>query len=1202
MKKAFWFVFALLLFSIHISAETIVRVAIYENHPLVFTGEDGRIDGLYIDVLNEIAKQEGWSLIFVGGTFVECLDLLEQGWVELMVAIAYTEERARRFDYNSQTVLTNWGRIYTREKSQISSLLDLQNTRIAYVEGDIYYQDLKNTLEKFGIETKFVLSEDYEDILEKIDRGEVDAGVVARFFGNIHENRFRVASTGIIFKPIELRFATRKGGNGNLLSLIDRNLEDMKANPNSVYHGSMNKWFNIAPMAIGQSDMKKVRLLTLLQYIMLGIVLVALVVIVFGRRQIRAKMKTLFERDKELESERLYRQQAEKETFESQIRFEQIIEAMNEGIVMIRIDGRIQYANRQFCSMIGVEHRDVHNHSLFDFCDEQRNPDVKKYILSHCEDLESKSYESILRTTNGRELTVMMSINPICDVNGVNQGFYAIVTDISEIREKQQELEIQKAYFEQLFENSPNAIALVNDHDEIIAVNAGFTRLFQYERSECVGRKINSLIVPTEMHEDATATSRKVLNKQSIQKESTRMRKDGLRIDVSILGYPIYLSDKQIGVFAIYSDISKKKIVEQELLESRQRFKLIFEATPVALYLETISGTIIECNQVAMTMTGFTREELQGMNASDLIPRDRMSELGNYAQDVRSLGWFLTEFESIRKNGERFPVIVAGNLVRIGDEDRMIVAVQDISRRKQAEKALAAEKEHLSVMLSSIGDAVIATDIDGRITLINRIASELTGWPIDEAVGKPLSQIFNIVNETTRNRMEDPVTQVLRSGKIVQLPEQTLLISADGSERLIAENGAPIRDHEGNTIGIVLVFRDITDKHYIEREITKIQKLETLTLLAGGIAHDFNNILTAIIGNISLAKIYAKDLPQANEKIANAEKAALQARDLTHQLLTFSRGGDLIKQSTDLRNIVRETVSFVLSGSNVRSEMNFDEGLPQVNVDPGQINQVINNLVINALQAMKDGGILRVSAANVTVKQDQIVSLDPGSYVRLSIEDNGPGIPQDIQDKIFDPYFTTKDEGNGLGLAMTYSIIKRHHGHILLDSHPGEGARFDIYLPVTDGISASKDFIMQNYHGNYEKILVMDDDSIVQDSLGNFLEFLGYEVDFADHGEIAIEKYRKSLDDEKPYAAVILDLTVPGAMGGKECIRRLLEIDPDVRAIASSGYSSDLTIDHYGQYGFLDVVPKPYKIEEIGSVLKRVIGIQKSKENSVVDS
>ncbi len=1203
MRKTFWVMIALLVLSLMtLHAETIVRVAIYENNPLVFTNDEGEIEGLYIDVLNDIASQEGWSLIFVGGSFTECLDLLEQGWVDLMVAIAYTDARAQRYDYNAQSVLTNWGRIYIREDSEISSILDLENVRIAYVADDIYYEDLKLKLEKFEIKAEFVLSEDYEDVLQKIESGAAEAGVVARFYGRIHEKRFDIRPTGIIFKPIELRFASRKGTNNDLLKAIDRHLTVMKADPKSAYHISMNKWFNITPATMPSQDTTKVLKLTILQYILILVVLVSIALLIFTRRQIRAKMKTLFERDRELQSEREYRQQAEKQTYESQVRFEQIIEAMNEGFVMIRQDGKIQYANERFCLMSGIEQKDVYNYTFFDFCADKDPTDLKKYITTDGSAIQSASFETKLVTRDSKEIAVVVSINPIYDMNGLIQGFYAITTDITEIKTKQNELEVQKAYFEQLFENSPEAIIIVNNHDEILSVNASFTHLFQYEASECVGRTINSLIVPEDLHKDATAISQVVLNHKSIQKDTQRMRKDGTMVEVSVLGYPIYMSDKQIGVFGIYGDISKRKAVERELKENQDKFKMIFEATPVALYQESIDGTILDCNQVALTMTGYTREELIGKNVASLLPPDRIEEMMNYAHDVKSLGWFIAEFENQRKNGERIPVISAGNRVRLDDQEQLIVAVQDISRQKRAERELAAEKEHLSVMLSSIGDAVIATDINGNVTLINKVASELTGWTFADAIGKPLTQIFNVVHETTRMKTVNPVMDVLKSGKIIELPDHTLLISADGTERLIADSGAPIRDHEGNTIGIVLVFRDITDKHYIEREITRMQKMETLTLLAGGIAHDFNNILTAIIGNISLAKIYAKDSSNVIEKITNAEKAALQARDLTHQLLTFSKGGDPIKQSTDLRNIVEETMTFVLSGSSVRSEMEFDADLNQVNVDPGQISQVINNLTINAVQAMKNGGIIKVSAVNVTVKEDQIVSLEAGSYVRLTIEDNGPGIPQEIQDKIFDPYFTTKSEGNGLGLAMTYSIIKRHRGHILLDSHLGEGARFDIYLPVIDGVSASRNYITQNYQGNRERILVMDDDMIVQDSLGNFLEFLNYQAEFADHGEVAIEKYRQSLNEKNPYAAVILDLTVPGAMGGKECVVQLREIDPNVRAIASSGYSNELKIETYKKYGFLDVIPKPYRIEELGSVLKRVIAVQEKNEISVEES
>ncbi len=1178
----------MLFFSI-LCAETVIRVAVYENHPLVFTSEDGQIEGLYIDILNEIAQKEGWTLIYVGGTFTECLDLLAQGWVELMVAIAYTDERAERFNYNQQAVLTNWGRIYIREKSPITTILDLKDKKIAYVEKDIYYEDLRDKLAKFDIPTDFVVVDDYDGVFRLIDSGEVDAGIVARFYGRIHESRFDLVPSGIIFKPIELRFASRKESNATLLKMIDRHLEQMKSDPQSAYYKAINRWLNITPNIIDQGKENQSKIFQTALFSFALLCLVALIIILSSRRKIRAKMMTLFERDKELESEISFRRKAEQETYRNQMRYSQIIEAMNEGFARITVNGQIKYANEPFCRLVGADRKDIHRYKLADFIHELSERDIASGFAARENAPRSVSLEVKIKPLEGAPIPVIISINQVYGISPDDLGSFVIVTNISEVSARLEELEVQKAYFEQLFENSPTAIALVNNRDEVMMINTSFSRMFQYQPEECIGKTINSLIVPMELYDEASGYSNMVLNKQTIIHESKRMRKDGASIDVAIMGYPIFMSEEQIGVFAIYRDITDHNTAVKDLQTAQDRFKMIFNSTPVALYLERFADKIIDCNEAAQTMTGYTRDELLGMSVVDLVPKSRVDDIMKVARDAKALGWFATEFVNARKNGDEFPVIMSGSMMKVNNEDHVIIAIQDITRQKMADKALAAEKEHLSVILASIVDAVIATDIEGRVTLLNQVASELTGWTVANAMNKPISEVFNLVDESTRSPINNPVTNLLQSGNSIELEEQSMLVSTDGSEHLIIYSAAPIHDHSGNAVGLVLVFRDITEKHALEREIMKIQKMETLSLLAGGIAHDFNNILTAIIGNISIAKIFATEHPKITEKITNAEKAALQARDLTHQLLTFSKGGDPIKQTTNLIEIVKETVSFVMSGSNVKSDLDFADNLDQVNVDPGQISQVVNNLVLNALQAMKEGGILKISACNVAVKPEQIVSLKPGLYVKLTIVDNGPGIPQEFLDKIFDPYFTTKEEGNGLGLSMTYSIIKNHKGHIQVESRPGEGARFDIFLPsTTESIETGKAKV-QDIQGQHQSILVMDDDQIVKDSIGNFLEFLQYRVDFADHGEEAIDKYREALESNKPYAAVILDLTVPGAMGGKECIKHLMEMDPDIRAIASSGYSSNLTIENFREYGFLDVIPKPYKIEEIGAVLKRVI-------------
>ncbi|HXG65532.1 MAG TPA: PAS domain S-box protein, partial [Blastocatellia bacterium] len=344
----------------------------------------------------------------------------------------------------------------------------------------------------------------------------------------------------------------------------------------------------------------------------------------------------------------------------------------------------------------------------------------------------------------------------------------------------------------------------------------------------------------------------------------------------------------------------------------------------------------------------------------------------------------------------------------------------ELGERKRAEAALAAEKERLAVTLRSIGDGVIATDTDGKIVLLNRVAERLTGWPQAEAVGKRLDEVFCVRDEKTRDRCENIAETVIRTGGVTGLTGNPLLIARDGAERIIADSGAPIRDKDSRIIGVVLAFRDVTEQRKMEAELLKAGKLESLGVLAGGIAHDFNNILTTILGNISLVKASAAPGDETYERLSDAERASLRARDLTRQLLTFSRGGAPIRSAASVADLLEEAASFAITGSNVRCEFDLAEDLWPVDVDAGQISQVIHNLTLNAQQAMPEGGVIRIKAENVAIGtggENMSLPLPPGRYVKITVRDTGIGIPEEHLDKIFDPYFTTKQTGSGLGLA-----------------------------------------------------------------------------------------------------------------------------------------------------------------------------------------
>jgi len=505
------------------------------------------------------------------------------------------------------------------------------------------------------------------------------------------------------------------------------------------------------------------------------------------------------------------------------------------------------------------------------------------------------------------------------------------------------------------------------------------------------------------------------------------------------------------------------------------------------------------------------------------------------------------------------------------------------------EKKLKENEQLLATTLRSIGDAVITTDVNGSVTFMNPVAESLTGWRQKDAVRRPLKDVFNIIDEHTGEQIEDPVTRVLRDGVAVGLANNTVLIARDGTKRSIDDSGAPIKDCKGNIMGVVLVFRDITEKRRAERELLKADKLESLGVLSGGIAHDFNNILTSILGNISIAKMFAKPGDKIFERLEEAENDCMRARVLTQKILTFSRGGAPIMKTAFISELLRDSASFALSGSNVRCEFSIPDDLWRIEVDEGQIAQAISNLIINASQAMPGGGVINLLAENIVVDEKQGIPLNNGGYVKISVTDHGIGIPKEHFQQIFDPYYTTKRGGSGLGLAIAYSIVKRHNGYIDVKSIPGKETTFSIYLPASPKEALAEKESGEKIRGGKGKILVMDDEKMIRDVVGDMLGILGYEAGFAKDGAEAVELYKKAEQSVRPFDAVIMDLTVPGGMGGKEAVRKLAEIDPEVKAIVSSGYSDDPVMADFRKYGFSNVVAKPYNIKELGDALYEVL-------------
>lgn len=510
--------------------------------------------------------------------------------------------------------------------------------------------------------------------------------------------------------------------------------------------------------------------------------------------------------------------------------------------------------------------------------------------------------------------------------------------------------------------------------------------------------------------------------------------------------------------------------------------------------------------------------------------------------------------------------------------------MMDITERRTFTDLLAAEKERLAVTLRSITDGVITTDTSGIVISLNRAAEKMTGRKEAEAAGKHLNDVFRIMDEN-KQWFINPIDPTPAQDTGAWGP--ALLIASDGSELFIEKTLTPMRDFDGEGIGSVLVFRDITERRKMEEELLRIQKLESIRVLAGGIAHDFNNLLTSIIGNISIARKYAAGEGRLLSILSDLEKASFRAHGLTNQLLTFSKGGAPVKKVTFLSDIIRESADFALRGSQLACKFIISENLRPAEVDVGQISQVISNIVINASQAMPHGGAIEIYARNV--ENAEGTPLTPGHYVKISVRDHGPGIPEEYLPKIFDPFFTTKQEGNGLGLATAYSIIRKHNGHILAEADAVQGTTFHVYLPSSDLNVLPEEQGVKGLLAGKGRVLVMDDEDIVRLIAYNMLEELGYQTETAEDGDQAVERYKLAKEEGRSFDAVIIDLTIRGGMGGSETIRRLTEMDPGVKAIVSSGYFNDPIMSSYREFGFKDVITKPYRIEELGEVLYRVI-------------
>jgi len=823
---------------------------------------------------------------------------------------------------------------------------------------------------------------------------------------------------------------------------------------------------------------------------------------------------------------------------------------------------------------------------------------------------------------------------PIIDENGIAVGLIGFAQDITERKRAEEALRESEVEKDAILSSMTELVAYQDLEHRILWANRAASESIGLAYEQMVGRHCYEI---WQQRSEPCAGCPIISTRETGQPQETEMTTNDGRI-WSIRGYPIRDANGDItGVVELTQDITERKRAEEAVLKHKD---LLDETGKMA----KVGGWEFDTDTLEQTWT----EEVYRIHEVDMDFQPTVEKgISFYAPEAVPV-----MSEAVRRAidfGEPYdlelPFITAkGNhrwvhaIGKAYQEDGKTVKVggtfQDITERKKAEERI----NNLNRALRSIRNVnQLITREKDRDRLIRGICNALveshsfnSAWIalLDDSrrlltfAEKSRSGDLSPLLELLKRREYPPCVQkALSKEKVVVIrnPQSTclecplhsapadscglairleyeestygILCASAPKEMLSDEDEMTLFDEVATDIAFALHDISLEEEYKLtEEERLRGAKLESISTLAGGIAHDFNNLLTGIMGNIGLAKSYA-DLPQnASKTLDEAEKAAIRARDLTQQLLTFARGGKPVKRIINIGTLCKEAATFALRGSAVKLELSLPDDLWPVEADEGQLNQVIHNIVINADEAMPSGGVLKITLANSVLKKMSALPLPKGNYVHIEMRDTGIGISQEHYQRIFEPYFTTKKKGSGLGLSTAYSIIKNHGGYITAEPAQDSGTIFRIFLPATrKPARVKKELKRKHTIQTGGRILVMDDERIIRSMLKNMLSLAGYKAVLTRNGEEALEKYSRAMEAGEPFNAVIMDLTIPGGMGGKEAIIKLRQIDPGVKAIVSSGYATDPIMSEYKKYGFSAVIAKPYSIKQLEETLRSLL-------------
>ncbi|MFW5862707.1 MAG: PAS domain S-box protein [Spirochaetota bacterium] len=916
----------------------------------------------------------------------------------------------------------------------------------------------------------------------------------------------------------------------------------------------------------------------------------------------------------------LDRMRVEYERGATEIRYKDLVENLQEAVYTITSEGVLTYVSPVISSIIGYTVEELTGHHFSEFI---HDDDIIKVHESFVRTLngvyEPSEYRLVTKDGGHRYVRTLTRVVP----GSSSMELTGILTDIHDRKMTELALVESEEKFRAVAETTTAAIFLIQDK-EFKYVNPAFVDVTGYTFDD-VKTEDFWFVVHPDHREIVRQRGQARQRGESVPSRYEFMinHKSGEVRWVDFSATRIVFDNKPAMLGSAF-DITERKEYEKQLLSSEEKFYKAFNSNPAAMTLNKFSnGEYIDFNEAAERLAGCTKDEAVGKTIFDLNVFAEEHEYKKFVNMLVQHGQCRDMEYHLRTNdGSIRTGIISAEIFTWNGEKTVITSTVDITDRKEAEQTIREqyekiqaqyeeleemaeeletnhheimdinnrlfnETEKLETTLRSIADGVITTDLDGNIDMCNRMAVEILQQGADLLNGKNIESVFTLVRDKNGIPVEHMLEPVIKNQEVVSYSDVKLLVD-EGTWYDVELVASPITGINTGVTGVVIVIRDVTSRKKMEHELIKSSRIESLGVFAGGIAHDFNNLLTAILGNISLAKMVYPEDEKLHDILADAEKASARAKTLTQQLLTFSRGGAPIKRVISLQSIVKETVAFVLSGSAVSCEYDIDENLRYINADEGQISQVIQNIIINARQATKDTGSIYIEARNEDNTPPSLPD-NEGGYVRVSIHDDGPGIKKEIQEKIFDPYFTTRERGSGLGLSVAYSIVNNHGGKITVDSREGSGTTFTLYLPSSAKKTIECEKFKNPVFNGSGRILLMDDETDILSVLSAILQSAGYDVTTTESGEEALSEFFSAQENGNPYDCVVLDLTVPGHRGGADIIDDIREIDPQVKAIVSSGYANNRVMAAHKDFGFDGVLTKPYTHHEVVSLLKDVM-------------